>query len=54
MYHNVYPDNDVDGQQQPESQMQSSSANGISDPGISTQNVQYAIPSPHGTGHAMV
>ncbi|XP_020216552.1 nuclear transcription factor Y subunit A-7 [Cajanus cajan] len=49
-------DNEDDGQQQSESQMQSPSANGISDPGISNQivNVQYATPSQLGTGHAMV
>ncbi|XP_028759370.1 nuclear transcription factor Y subunit A-7 isoform X2 [Neltuma alba] len=34
--------------------MQSSSANGISDSGIATQNVQYAVPPPQtGTGPAM-
>ncbi|XP_027345419.1 nuclear transcription factor Y subunit A-7-like isoform X1 [Abrus precatorius] len=47
-------DNEDDGQQQSESQMQSSSANGISDPGIGTQTVQYATPGQLGTGHAMV
>ncbi|CAJ1938372.1 unnamed protein product [Sphenostylis stenocarpa] len=53
---NVYADNEDDGQQQSESQVQSPSANGISDSGISTQNlnVQYATPGQLGTGHAMV
>ncbi|XP_019461537.1 PREDICTED: nuclear transcription factor Y subunit A-7-like [Lupinus angustifolius] len=46
-------DNEADKQQQSESQMQPSSENGISDPGLSTQNVQYAIPAQLGTGHAM-
>ncbi|KAH1134789.1 hypothetical protein GLYMA_05G166100v4 [Glycine max] len=49
-------DNEDDGQQQSESPMQPPSVNGISDPGISTQNVnvQYAAPGQLGTGHAMV
>lgn len=47
-------DNEDDGQQQSESPMQSSSANGISDPGIGTQNIEYATPGQLGTGHPMV
>ncbi|KAJ1426216.1 hypothetical protein SESBI_10617 [Sesbania bispinosa] len=47
-------DNEDDGQQQSESPLQSSSANGISDPGIGTQNIEYATPGQLGTGHPMV
>ncbi|KAK7247256.1 hypothetical protein RIF29_42135 [Crotalaria pallida] len=46
-------DDEADGQEQSESQMQSSSANGISDPGLNTQNVQYAMLAQPLTGHAM-
>ncbi|XP_061339689.1 nuclear transcription factor Y subunit A-7-like [Gastrolobium bilobum] len=47
-------DNEADGQQQSESQMQEPlSANGISQAGIGTQNIQYATPPQLGTGHAM-
>ncbi|KAI4297059.1 hypothetical protein L6164_036967 [Bauhinia variegata] len=47
-------DNEANEQQkQSESQIHSSSSNGISHPGISTQNVQYATPPQLGTGHAM-
>jgi len=56
MYQNVYADNEDEGQHQSESQVQSPSANGISDSGISTQNVnvQYTTPGQLGAGHAMV
>ncbi|XP_057417789.1 nuclear transcription factor Y subunit A-7-like isoform X2 [Lotus japonicus] len=47
-------DNEDDEQEQSESPVQSSSANGISDPGIGTQNIQYATPGQLGTGHPMV
>ncbi|CAL0309186.1 unnamed protein product [Lupinus luteus] len=46
-------DNEADGQQQPESQIQSLSSNGISQLGTGAQDVQYGTPPPLGTGHAM-
>ncbi|KAI4306329.1 hypothetical protein L6164_029616 [Bauhinia variegata] len=47
-------DNQANEQQkQSESQVHSSSANGISHPGIASQNVQYASPPQLGTGHVM-
>ncbi|MED6135064.1 hypothetical protein PIB30_042750 [Stylosanthes scabra] len=46
-------DNEAGEKEQSESQMQSLSENGISDPGAGMQNNQYVTPPPLGTGYAM-
>lgn len=49
------PDNKASEQQdQAEPQIQSSSANGISHPGLDAQNAQHATPPQFGTGPTMV
>lgn len=52
--HDLIENEPNEQQHQSNSEMQSSSTNGISDSGIVTQNVQYAAPPPQiGTGHPM-
>ncbi|QHO02609.1 nuclear transcription factor Y subunit A-7 isoform X3 [Arachis ipaensis] len=51
---NDITDNEADGKQQSESEMQSSSANGTSDPDTGSQNVQFEKPAQLGDVLAMV